>query len=250
MKSIIVANWKMNPATFKEAKKLLEGARRAAEAAKHVSVIVAPPSIFLRELRALYKGKRLAFAAQNAHFEKAGSFTGEISLVQIQDAKVSHLIVGHAERRGLGESDDDVKRKVAAALEARLTPILCIGETKRTQEGEHYTFVRGQLTAALRDVVPAKIGQIIVAYEPVWAIGAEKPMSPREMHEMAIFIRKTVVETHGQAGMNMKILYGGAIDETNAAQMLTEGDVNGLLVGRASTDAKRFGPLIEAVAAV
>lgn len=248
MKSIIVANWKMNPATFKEAKKLLDGTRKAAEAARNLSVIIAPPSVFLRELRHSYKGKRLAFAAQTAHFEKTGSYTGEISLAQIKDAKVGHVIVGHAERRAMGETNDDVRKKTAAAIEHKLTPIVCVGETTRNAEGEHYTFVRTQLLAALRDVPAAKIAHVLVAYEPVWAIGAPKPMSAREMHEMAIFIRKTAVEMHGQPGMQLRILYGGAIDETNAAQMLRDGDVNGLLVGRASTDAVKFTDLIEAAA--
>lgn len=107
-------------------------------------------------------------------------------------------------------------------------------------------FVRSQLTSALRDLSAQKISQIIIAYEPVWAIGSDKPMNEREMHEMAIFIRKTVVEMYGIGGMNVKILYGGAIDETNAVQMLRGGDVNGLLVGRASTQAAKFKALIEA----
>lgn len=247
MKYLIVANWKMNPATLKEAKKLLDATRKAADASRNTTVVVAPPSIFLRALRDAYKGKRLSFAAQHVHFEKSGSYTGEISLPQVKDSKCTYVIIAHAERRQRGETDEDAKKKVLAAIEARVTPILCVGETRRTQDGEHYTFVRNQLTAALRDVPPAKISSVVIAYEPVWAIGAERPMSPREMHEMAIFIRKTIVEMHGQAGMNARILYGGAIDETNAAQMLTEGDVSGLLIGRASVEPARFKALIETV---
>lgn len=250
MKSIVVANWKMNPTTFKDAKKLLDVTKKAAEAAKGVSVIVAPPSIYLRELRSIYKGKRLAFAAQNAHFEKSGSFTGDISLLHVRDSKVTHILIGHAERRAQGETNEDVKKKLLFALDLKMTPVLCVGETKRTQEGEHYTFVRSQLTSVLREVAPAKVPQILIAYEPVWAIGKDKPMNPREMHEMAIFIRKVIVEMHGQGAMNMKILYGGAIDETNAGLMLREGDVNGLLVGRASADPVRFPALLEAVASI
>lgn len=247
MKSIVVANWKMNPTTYRDAKRLLDATKKAAEAAKNVSLIVAPPSIFLRELRASYKGKRILFAAQSAHYEASGSFTGEMSQQQVKDAKCSAVLVGHAERRAAGETNDDVKKKVAAALENKLLPVLCIGEASRTQEGEHYTFVREQLTTVLRDIPAAKMPQIMIAYEPIWAIGASKPMSVREMHEMAIFIRKTIVEMHGSSGMNMKILYGGAIDETNAADMLREGDVNGLLVGRASTDPFKIKALIESV---
>src|SRR3990167_6805220 len=250
MKSIVVANWKMNPATFKEAKKLFDATRKAAEGAKNVAVIVAPPAIFLRELSVGYKGKRLTFAAQNAHFESGGAFTGEISMSEARDAKCSSVIIGHAERRGMGEENDDTRRKVVAALTIGLTPVLCVGERTRSQSGEHFEFVREQLVAGFADVPPAKIPRVIIVYEPVWAIGAERPMNARDMHEMAIFIRKTVVDRYGQGGMNLKILYGGSIDESNAEDMIQNGDVNGLLVGRASTDAEKFSALVSALGAL
>jgi len=248
MKSIVVANWKMNPASLRDAKKLLESTRKVAEVAKNVSIVVAPPSLYLRELRAAYKGKRLSFAAQNAHFESEGSFTGETSLPQIRDARVTHVLVGHAERRAMGETDEDVKKKVHAALDAKFTPILCIGETSRSSGGEHYVYVRQQLSGALRDITPTKLASIMIAYEPVWAIGKDTSMGAREMHEMTIFIRKTIVDMHNGAGMNIKILYGGSVDEKNAADMLINGDVNGLLVGRVSTQAARFASLISVLA--
>ena len=247
MKSIVVANWKMNPATFKEAKKLFEATRKAAETAKNVSVIVAPPAIFLRELSVGYKGKRLSFAAQNAHYEAGGAYTGEVSMSEVRDAKCSSVIIGHAERRAMGEGNDDTRRKVVEALAIGLTPVLCIGEKTRSNGGEHFEFVREQLVAGFADVPPPKIPRVIIAYEPVWAIGAERPMSPRDMHEVAIFIRKTVVDRYGQGCMNLKILYGGSIDERNAGDMIVNGDVNGLLVGRASTDATKFAALLESV---
>lgn len=247
MRSIVVANWKMNPASFADARKLLDATRGAAESAKKVSVIVAPPSLYLRELRARYKGKRLTFAAQNAHFAKGGAFTGEVSMQEIRDARATHVIIGHAERRAMGETNEDVKEKIIAALDEKLIPILCIGETTRSSNGEHFEFVRKQLSSALRDLAPAKLSKVLMAYEPVWAIGATRPMSPRDMHEMAIFIRKQIVDMHGEIGMNMKILYGGSIDETNAGEMLMHGDVDGLLVGRASTDARKFAALLDAL---
>ena len=250
MKSIVVANWKMNPATFKEAKKLFEATRKAAETAKNVSVIVAPPAIFLRELSVGYKGKRLSFAVQNAHYETGGAYTGEVSMSEVRDAKCSSVIIGHAERRAMGEGNDDTRRKVATALVSGLTPVLCIGEKTRSSGGEHFEFVREQLVAGFADVPPPKIPRVLVAYEPVWAIGAERPMSPRDMHEMAIFIRKTVVDRYGQGGMNLKILYGGSVDERNAGEMMQNGDVNGLLVGRVSTDAEKFSALVSALGAL
>jgi triosephosphate isomerase (TIM) len=250
MKYILVANWKMHPATYKDAKKLLEVTKSAAESAKNLSVVVAPPSIYLRELRAAYKGRRLTFAAQSSHFEKDGSFTGEISPAQLKDSRASYVLVGHAERRAAGETDEDTRKKVLAVFEGGMIPILCVGEKKRGQDGAHFTFVRGQLSAALRELPHAKIGRLLIAYEPVWAIGSERAMGPREMHEMVIFIRKTIVEMHGAAGMNTKVLYGGAIDETNAAPMLSDGGVSGLLVGRASANPFKIKALIEAVAEI
>lgn len=246
-KALIVANWKMNPLSFKEAKKLFDATKKAADAAKSVSIVVAPPSIFLRGLTDSYKGKKLAFAVQNAHFEKEGAFTGDISLSQAKDAGASYGIVGHAERRAAGETNDDARKKVAAALAAKMTPILCVGERDRTGDGAHFSFVAEQLRAGFADVPKGKAARVIVAYEPVWAIGAPKPMSAHDMHEMAIFIRKTVVEALAGDGMKVAILYGGSIDETNAADMMQNGDVSGLLVGRASTDAKKFSALIGAV---
>jgi triosephosphate isomerase len=247
MKALIVANWKMNPDTLKAAKKLLEATKKAAAGAKGVSLVVCPPAVFLRDLAGT-RGK-IAFGAQNVHFEHRGSFTGEISPVQVKDAKAQYAIVGHAERRAMGESNDDVRKKVDAALAANLTPVFCIGERERGQGAEHFEFVREQIRTGLSEEAGKKLSKIIVAYEPVWAIGASRAMEPREMHEMSIFIRKTLVERYGSAGHSIVILYGGAVDAGNAVHMLRDGDVAGLLVGRASTDVQTFPHLLQAVAA-
>ena len=247
MKSIVVGNWKMNPATMREAKTLFEATRKAAERAKNVNLIVAPPAIFLRELKQRYKGSRISFSLQNAHFEMGGAYTGEISLAQGDDSGASHVIIGHAERRGMGETDNDIRKKVAAALALKMTPILCVGEKERTQNAEHFKLVREQLQAGFADVPVSQVGRVIVTYEPLWTIGKEKTMSPRDMHEMAIFIRKTVVDLRGEGGMKVKILYGGSVDGTNAGAMLTQGDVCGFLVGRASSNALQLSALLQAI---
>ena len=247
MEKIIVANWKMNPVTFKEAKKLFEDTKKALDKVKQVSVVVAPPVVFLRELRLAYKGKRILFALQNAHFEPKGSHTGETSLAQGVDAGIAYVIVGHAERRADGETDEAVNKKIIAALGLKLLPILCIGERDRDASGTYYDFIKEQLQSALRDVPVNKLSKITIAYEPVWAIGGTVAMNPRDMHEMAIFIRKTIVDLYGSSGMSIKILYGGSVDETNAPDMLHDGDVDGLLVGRVSTNAQQFTALITSV---
>jgi len=247
MKSLVIGNWKMNPATYGQAKLLFDATRRAAEKAKSVSVVVAPPSIFLRELRNSYKGKRVSFAVQNGNAEPAGAYTGEISFAQSKNAGAAYAIIGHAERRGMGETNDDTRKKVAAALSLKITPVLCVGEKERTSDGGHFNIVGEQLRAGFADVQPPQVSRVVVAYEPLWAIGGSKTMGPRDMHEMAIFIRKTLVEARGQGGMNMKILYGGSVDETNAGEMLVLGDVHGLLVGRASEDGAKFAALLQSL---
>jgi triosephosphate isomerase len=247
MKSIVVANWKMNPASFKEAKKLFEATKKAAEGVKKSSVIVAPPALYLRGLASEYRGKKIAFAVQHAHFEQAGAHTGELSLAQAKDAKASYAIIGHAERREMGETNDDTQKKVAAAVALKLTPILCVGEKERTRGGEHFDTVRRQLRAGLSGVAPQKVSRVVITYEPLWTIGVETAMNPRQMHEMAIFIRKMIVDLHGEVGHSTKVLYGGSIDAGNAGAMLRDGDVRGFLVGRASQNAVEFSALLQAL---
>jgi len=248
MKTIVVANWKMNPASMREAKKLFEATRNAADGARNVSIIVAPPSLFLRELSTNYKGKKILFAVQNAHFDKGGAYTGEISMVEAKDSKASAVIIGHAERRAMGETNEETRAKVNAALALKMVPIFCVGEAKRSGSGEHFLFVKEQLRTGLADIAPAALNKILISYEPVWAIGADKAMSPRQMHEMAIFIRKSVVGMYGEKAMGVKILYGGSIDATNAKDMRENGDIVGFILGRASSDAEKFTALMKSLA--
>ena len=247
MKALLVANWKMNPASWRDAKTLFEATKKAGDKAKHVSVVVAPPSIYLRDLKSRSKSRRIAFAVQHAHFETMGAYTGEISLAQAADSGASYAIIGHAERRERGETDEDTGKKILASLALKMTPVLCIGEKVRTQSGEHFNVVRSQLHAALLNVQPPQVKNIVVAYEPLWTIGKEVPMSPRDMHEMAIFIRKSVVDMKGESGMKVRVIYGGSVDEHSAVSMLQDGDVVGLLVGRASSDAARVATLLQAI---
>ena len=247
MKSIIVANWKMNPATLREAKRLFDATRKAVESVKQVTLIVAPPAIFLRELRARYRGTRIAFSLQGANAAGSGAYTGENSLLQAKDVGAHFCIVGHSERRAKGETSEEAGKVVAAALVSGITPILCVGELSRSASGEHFNVVKEQVRAGFAEVEPGKVAKVLVAYEPVWAIGGEKTMSPRDMHEMAIFIRKTIVGLKGDAGMHAKVLYGGSVNESNTLPMLQEGGIEGLLVGHVSIDAARFRALISSI---
>ena len=247
MKALIVANWKMNPPTIKQAKVLLLATKQSVMRTTGINVVVAPPSIYLRELSAGANKGRVSFGAQNVHFETAGSHTGETSILQVKEAKASYVIVGHAERRAMGETNEEVRKKVVVALAAQVTPILCVGEATREANADYYAVIKEQLLAGLLDVSEKKLAKVIIAYEPIWAIGATAAMKPRDMHEMSIFIHKTLVEKFGTTGHKVTVLYGGSIDATNVADMLRNGDVKGFLVGRASTDPKTMTELVRAV---
>lgn len=247
MKTIVVANWKMNPPTFKDAKNLLEKTKKVAAKAKKVSLVIAPPSLYVRELAKRGRAVHISFAAQNAHADQSGAHTGEISMQQVRDAGAAYVLIGHSEVRAHGETSDDTRKEVIAALNAKLFPILCIGETERTQTGAHFSVIQEQLRIGLKDVSQSALSRIIVAYEPVWAIGGEKTITPRDMHEVAIFIRKTLVDMHGNQGYKVRILYGGSVSEENAYPMLRDGDVAGLLVGHVSVDPARFASLLTSI---
>lgn len=247
MRPLIVANWKNHPASLKEAKVLFEITKKALEKAKGLSLVVAPPALYLHALASSYRGKRIYFAAQAAIEDDTSARTGECAMAQCADAGATHVLVGHAERRARGETNDEIRRAVAAALAHRMTPILCIGEERRDESGEHFILLREQLRTALSDIPVGRIGRVLIAYEPVWAIGGESAMNPRDMHEMAIFIRKTLYDIFGKQGLSQHILYGGAIDEKNAGQMIGLGDVQGLLVGHTSVDSASMTRLVESL---
>ena len=248
MKTILVCNWKMNPPNWKSAKKLFEETKKAAQKAKNVSVVVAPPSIYLRDIAKLNIRGSIPLAIQGALHEEGGAHTGEISLTQAADSRATYAIIGHAERRARGESDADINKQVLAALAYKMTPVLCVGEKTRSMQGEYFETVRAQVKGALSSVPQNRIAHVMIAYEPVWAIGASQPMQPRDMHEMGIFVRKVIVQGWGDVGHAVTILYGGAIDSTNAALMRDEGDVRGFLVGRASAETDKVKSLIQSLA--
>ena len=245
---LIVANWKMHPGTLSEAKKLLTATKRTVTPLRGIKVIIAPPAVFLSDLKRAYRGGRIAFAAQTVHEKEAGTYTGELSACQIHDAGATYTLVGHAERRAMGETNEQIAEKVGVACNAGLQPILCIGEGKRDTHGDYLAVLRQQLQTALAAVPKHKRTKLVVAYEPVWAIGAETAMKPDVMHRTALFIRKILVEHFGRAAFETPVLYGGSVDAENAADMLHGAEVDGLLVGRASIEQKRFAGLLKAVA--
>jgi triosephosphate isomerase len=245
-KFTIVGNWKMNPDTAEEAKALFAAFERRAKKAKRASVVICPPFVFLPQ--AAKSSKLVSIGAQDVHASAKGAFTGSVSAAQAKSAGAEYALVGHSERRAAGDTDAIVAEKAVRALEAGLKIILCVGEKERDQHGRYLQVIREQVLAVLSKVDKKKVRSVIVAYEPVWAIGNKDnaALSPAGIHEMSIFIKKVVAETVGSAeGLKTEVLYGGSVNQDNAHGILSEGEIDGLLVGRQSLASDSFSAIID-----
>lgn len=248
MRKIIVANWKMNPETMREAKKLAGETKKLAGKLRNTTIIACVPNVFLSELTAGRASTRLLWGAQDVSSkEGAGAFTGEVSAKMLQYTGAQFTIVGHSERRHLGETDEMVNAKLKLALNARLRVIVCIGESERDESGDYLNPLREQLKKALKGLSKNDLKKIIVAYEPVWAVGREATRSdtPAEFLHHALFIRKTISDLFdAKTAMQVPVLYGGSVDSKNAEGFLKEGKADGLLIGRASLRPEEFKKIL------
>lgn len=247
MSKIIVANWKMNPSTLEEAKNIIS--KTFEVKSKNVSVVVAPPSIFLIPLMQFFKRKNILWGAQNTNSLKEGAHTGEVSVSMIRKSGVSYVIAGHSERRATGESDIDVAEKVTAILKEKMIPILCIGEKDHDGAGDYLEILKNQLMNSLSGVPTTSLKSVVIAYEPIWAIGKEEKdaMNSRMLHETSIFIRKVLNDNFGKSAKGVKIIYGGAVSEENAYNLVHDGEVDGLLVGHHSLKPTDFKKIVAEV---
>lgn len=247
-KTLVIANWKMNPATLADAKKLFSDTKKVASGARGVQVIVCPPAPFLSELKRSYSGKSIAFGAQDVFWGTIGAHTGSASAPMLKSVGASHVIVGHSERRALGETNDDVARKVSAAMGEGLTVILCVGERERDTHGEYLGFIQKELEAVLQKLQKQDLKRLVIAYEPIWAVGKtdEDSLDPHGMHEMSLYIRKLLVERYGSGlAKSVPIIYGGSVERENSEALLEEGDIDGFLIGHASLDPREFGDILK-----
>jgi len=246
-KILIVGNWKMNPENVEKAKEIFRGIKAAARNLKNIKVVVCPPFVYLSDLEKINDGA-LSIGAQDVFWEKSGSYTGEISSGMLKKEGEGYVIVGHSERREMGETDEMVSKKIKNALETGLRVILCIGEKTRDDHGEYLHFLRAQIINSLGKLPKRYLAKLVIAYEPVWAIGQAEAMKVGELHEMTIFIKKVLVEIYGQtAGISVPILYGGSVNHNNALEIIKNGEVQGLLIGRESLNPKKFGELLKNV---
>jgi len=191
-------------------------------------------------------GHRVTLGAQNAWFEQEGAYTGEVSPSQIRSVGLTHVIIGHSERRAIGETDELVNKKILAGIKAGLIVVMCVGEHERDKDGEYLKYIASKIKTALKSVQKKELGNIVIAYEPIWAIGknALRAASAEDALEIAILIKKTLADIYSRDGVGVPILYGGSVSEKNAREFLTNSRVDGLLVGRASLDPFVFGEIL------
>jgi triosephosphate isomerase len=245
---IIAGNWKMNPNSVEEVKRIFNSVKAKTMKAKNIFTIVCPPFPYIAQCKKLFAGDYMAVGAQDVYYEYSGSFTGEVSAEMIASVGATYVIIGHSERRKMGETDDIVAQKTNAALKSGLKTIVCIGEGERDLQGGYLELLKNQIKQSLAKVERRYMKNVIIAYEPVWAIGAKEAMTPADLYEMTIFIKKVLSDIYGQEdGKKTKILYGGSVTFRNAKDIVAIGKVDGLLVGRESINAEGFGEIIKVV---
>ncbi|MDR2815294.1 MAG: triose-phosphate isomerase [Proteiniphilum sp.] len=248
-KNIVAGNWKMN----KNLQEGIELAKELNEALKNKTVncdvVIGTPFIHLASVVNSVDTNKIGVSAQNCADKESGAYTGEVSAAMVASTGAKYVILGHSERRAYyRETPETLKEKVKLALANGLTPIFCIGEVLEEREsGKHFDVVKSQIEASLFDLSPADFGKIVLAYEPVWAIGTGKTATAGQAQEMHAFIRKTLVEKYGkEIADNTSILYGGSANAGNAKELFSNPDVDGGLIGGASLGVDKFMPIIEA----
>lgn len=245
-KILIAGNWKMNK-TATEAVELAKPIIEAIGNQNDIDVLMCPPFTSISAVSELIGNSTVRVGAQNMSDKVSGAYTGEISAAMLRDLQVSYVILGHSERRSYyGETDAFINRKVLACLENNLKPVLCVGETLEEREaGKVEEVIKTQLVGGLANVPTDKAESVVIAYEPVWAIGTGKTATPEQAQEVHAFIRKELVGLLGQVGNAIRILYGGSMKPANADELLAKPDIDGGLIGGAALVAKDFLALIE-----
>jgi triosephosphate isomerase (TIM) len=241
----IAANWKMHK-TAAEAAEFVDALLPRIAATQH-DVVICPSYLALSEVVERSRGSAVRVAAQNMHEEEAGAFTGEVSAPMLVEVDVDAVVLGHSERRQhFGESDEALARKVPAALAAGLEPILCVGESEEARDaGQTEGVLERQLQADLSAVEPTVLARVVIAYEPIWAIGTGRTATSEQAQEACAYIRDVLRERGGEADA-VRVLYGGSVKPANAAELMAQPDIDGALVGGASLDPDEFAAIVEA----
>ena len=244
---LIAANWKMHK-VLAEAISFVEAIQKETGPCADREVLIAPPFTALQGLKDALRQKGYSLGAQNCHWEQKGAFTGEISTAMLKDMGCAYVIVGHSERRQLfGETDETVRLKTAAVIAAGMAPVVCVGEVLAERErGKTFEVVGRQVEGALQGLSLEQMGGVVIAYEPVWAIGTGRTASPGQAQEVHAFIRNRIASLFDKAvEKNVRILYGGSVKPSNVDSLMAEPDIDGALVGGASLEVASFKSLIE-----
>jgi triosephosphate isomerase len=246
-RSLLAGNWKMH-GTRTEAERLLTALKTQIGRPADRDVVVAPPFSALETASRLLAGTSIRLAAQNLHWEPQGAFTGEVSGPMLKELGCTYVIIGHSERRQyFGETDETVAKKVQAARRDALTPIVCVGETlEQRDKGETLAVIARQVRGALQGLDAKAVASLVVAYEPVWAIGTGRTATPAQAQEVHASIRATLVELADQSSAELvRLLYGGSVKPDNVDALMAEADIDGALVGGASLDAEAFARIVQ-----
>ncbi len=246
-KFLIAGNWKMNGGPY-DAAELLEGLKaKKAEVNDNVDVLVCPPFVSIGMAANLLHDTDIQVGGQNLHYEENGAFTGEVSGSMLTESGCNYVIIGHSERRQyFGETDETVNKRVKKALEHKLAPIICVGESlEQRKADEHFGLVETQVKAGLKGVSSEDALDTVIAYEPIWAIGTGETASPEQAQEMHKHIRSVLADVYSEeTAESINILYGGSMKPANAEELLGQKDVDGGLIGGASLDADSFSEII------
>jgi triosephosphate isomerase (TIM) len=244
---LIAGNWKMNK-TVAEAEDYIQALLPRVAGVDGVEIAVCVPFTALGAMVDSARGSRVAIFAQNMHFEDCGAYTGEVSAGMLGELDVAGVVLGHSERRELfGETDKALARKVPAALDAGLQPILCVGETEQEREdGDMARKLRHQVREGLERLPAARLAEVVIAYEPIWAIGTGLVATLDQVEEAVGFVRALVADRSKDAAEQVRVLYGGSVNAANAAGLLALEDVDGALVGGASLDPESFAVIVDA----
>ncbi len=247
MKKIVIGNWKMHPLTSKEAEKWLQNISKDTAKIKKTDIAICAPHIYLSNLKKI--SRRVSLGAQDAFWGEVGASTGEVSGEMLYGLGVKYVILGHSERRALGEDNSLINKKVKGALSAGLTPILCVGESERDESHRYFDIVKAQVRECLAGISRDSLSKVTIAYEPVWALSTtrdRRDATPNDSREMAVFIKKVLSDmSTPQIASGVRIIYGGSVNERDAEGFLREGGVDGALVGKASLDPKKFSQIVK-----
>jgi len=244
---IIAGNWKMNK-TISEAINLVNSLKRELYMIEDIEVVVCPPFTALTEVSEVIETSNIRLGAQNVFYEQEGAFTGEISPKMLKDVGCVYVIIGHSERRRyLGETDEIVNRKIKAALEQGLVPIVCIGESlEEREQGDTFEVVKTQMEKGFKGLRAEEVVKLVIAYEPIWAIGTGKTATPFQAEEVHRFIREQIEKVYGrEVALLIRIQYGGSVKPGNIKELMEQEDIDGALVGGASLDSSSFIEIVK-----